>query len=91
MKTIQEELVAAVHEQSRAMPTVIDAVPPPAPNDVAELVTVAWQRVPDGLVTLVVVELPQPDAQRSVATTNGRDANLTTARPDAGCQPLCYA
>jgi hypothetical protein len=86
VNTIQEDAADALHEQSRATPTVIDAVPPPAANDVAELLTVAWQRVVVGLVTVVVVELPHAADNRSAAA-NGRDADRITARHNAGCQP----
>lgn len=59
----------ADHAQSRATAMVTVPVPPDAPNEVEELLTVAWQRVSVGAVTLVSVELPHAAAS---AASSGR-------------------
>jgi hypothetical protein len=68
--SIQLARLDALHEHSRSMPIVIVPVPPEGPNDVCDPWSDGWQRAPDpvGAVTLVDVELPQPASKRN----NGR-------------------
>jgi endonuclease/exonuclease/phosphatase family metal-dependent hydrolase len=71
----------AVHEHSRATLTATDPDPPSAPKFEDDAESVAWQRVVDGAVAVVVVaELPQA-AATAPANINGRARNRHTPHP----------
>ena len=77
---IQFACVEAVHVHSRGAPTVAVPVPPGDPNTVLEAESVAWHRATTlGLVTLDVLELPQPTKIHGItekATTTGHRAAM---------------
>jgi hypothetical protein len=88
--TIHAACDAALHAHSLATTTERLPEPPAAANDAGAPVTVAWQRLVDGLVTLVEVELPQAAAEVSAASAmaNGRDpGRQITALRNAGKSP----
>ena len=82
VKVIHETGDETLQAQSRETLTPIVEEPPPGGNVVVGLVTVAWQRVVAGAVTLVDAELPHADAPAlDASTTNSRAVRVFTWKP----------
>jgi hypothetical protein len=72
---IQGAFDVAFHAHSRATTIEMVPVPPDGVNDAGVLVAVAWQRVVEGLVRLVAVELPQAVARRDARVADMNKSN----------------
>jgi len=88
---IQDALLVAVHEHSRAADTLMLPVPPLAANEVFVPPRVTWHFVLSGAVAdvCVVVEQPRIEKNPSVSSNTTGDLPIQTATRErnAHCSP----